>query len=186
MLDQSEDHEQSSERIDEFSSFIKKEINNLILLMTTQFGLLEELESNNVLTSMQVSFIQDKDSYRGQVRKLFEEITRDTISAEKLAFLRELDLTLQKHVSNFIRDNGERAAEYGDHWPLCYCTEFTRLATQRSKLIDLIDTRNSLLDEMLSANSINTRQIHYIEEGATDEIQSEILLAIVLWGSLAP
>ena len=38
---------------------------------------------------------------------------------------------------------------------------------------------------MLSALSINTRQIHYIERGATVEMQSERFLAIVHRGSLA-
>ena len=48
--DQGEDGEQSPECTDEFSSFIKREIHNLILYMTTQFGLLEVLASDNVLT----------------------------------------------------------------------------------------------------------------------------------------
>ena len=99
---QGEDHEQLSECIDEFSSFIKRNIDNLIDFMTTQFGLLEVLESNNVLTSKQVSIIQDiKDSNLGQVRKLLEEMTKQSNSTEKKkAFLRGLDQSLQKHVSN--------------------------------------------------------------------------------------
>ena len=70
-------------------------MNDLIDFMTTQFGLLEILESSNVLTSKQVSLIQDiKDSYRGQTRQLLEEITRETISVEKKeALLRALDQT---------------------------------------------------------------------------------------------
>ena len=51
--------------------------------MTTQFGLLEVLVSNNVLTPKQVSIVQEKDSYHGQVRQLLEEIARETISVEK-------------------------------------------------------------------------------------------------------
>ena len=116
--DQGEDHEPPSECIDEFSSFIKKEKSNLIYFMKTQYGLLEELVSNNVLTSKQVSIIQEKHSDLGQARQLLEEIARETISDEKKeAFMRALDQTKQKHASNFIRGNGKRACEYGDNWP---------------------------------------------------------------------
>ena len=81
--DQGEDGEQSTECIDEFSSFIKREINNLTTFMTNPFGLLEVLASNNVLTPQQVSIIQDGQSPLDKARKLLEEITRKTMSAEK-------------------------------------------------------------------------------------------------------
>ena len=78
-----------------------------------------------------------------------------------------------------------RAAEYGDDWPLYYYSESTRLNANRSRITKLIDTRNGLLDEMFSAVCINDRQRHFIEADATDEVQSERLFSIVLWGSLA-
>ena len=184
--DQGEEQKQSSECIDAFSSFIKSEMEDLEYFLQTRYGLLEVLVCNNVLTSKQVSIIQEKDSDRSQVRQLLEEITRQTISDEKKeAFMRALDQTKQKHVSNFIRGNRKRSAEYGDDWPLLCCTEFTKLEANRSKIIDLIDTRNGLLDYMLSADCISTRRIHLIEEGSTDEVQSERLLHTVLKGSLA-
>ena len=156
---QGEHPQKSPECTDDFSSFIKTQTNDLIYLMMTQFGLLDVLASNQVLTAKQVSLIRGKDLNSGQVRQLLEEITRDKISAEKKeAFLTALDQTQQKHVSNLIRGKGKRAAEYGDDWPLYYCAEVSRLIANRSKLIDLIDARNGLLDEMLSIEGINNRQ----------------------------
>ena len=98
--------------------------------------------------------------------------------------MRALDQTQQKHASNFIRGKGKHEAEYGDDWPLDCYPPSTRMNINKSRIIDLIDTRNGLLDEMLSADCINMRQIHHIEEGATDEIQSQRLFNIVNWGSL--
>ena len=51
--------------------------------MTTKNDLLEVLVSSNVLTSEQVSLIQERDSDHDQIRKLLREITRKTIPNEK-------------------------------------------------------------------------------------------------------
>ena len=173
---QGENPQQSTESIDDFSSFLKRKNHDLIFLMATQFGLLNVLESNQVLTVKQVSFIREKDLYTSQVRLLLEEITRVTISTEKKeAFLNALDQTQHKHVDNYIRGRGKRAAEYGDDWPLLYCENGivpSRLSANKSKLVDLIDPRNGLLDEMLEVKCINNRQKHWTEQGKTDEIKN--------------
>ena len=80
---------------------------------------------------------------------------------------------------------GKRAAQYGNDWPLLYYKEFLIFSINKSKLVDLIDSRNGLLDEMLAVDCINSRQKHYIETGATDEIMYARLHNIVLQGSLA-
>jgi len=145
-------------------------------MMKTQYGLLDELVSSEVLDTKQVSLIQEKDSYIDQTRQLLEEIARKTMSDET-----------KKHVSNLIRGKGERAAEYGDHWPLLHCTgrtEYGRMTANRSKLIKLIDSRNGLLDEMLSADCINDQHMQSVKRGRTDESRNTTLYTIVLWGSL--
>ena len=94
--------------------------------------------------------------------------------------MRALDHTKQKHVSNFIRDNGNRTDEYGDDGPLHSCrpTEWGRLFPGHSKIFDLIDIRNGLLNEMFSADCFNTQQLHYIE-GEAEWLQRVRLLEMV-------
>jgi hypothetical protein len=58
------------------------------------------------------------------------------------------------------------------------------MAANKPKLVDLVDTRNGLLDEMLAAECINNSQIHSIEKGETAEIKNERLYLIVFWGGL--
>jgi len=184
--DQDGDQAQSSESVDEITSFIKRDMNNLMYMMKTQYGLLDELVSNNVLNTQQVSLIQEKDSCSGKTRQLLEEITRESMSDEtKETLFNALDQTQQKHVSNWIRGKGERVDEYGDLWPLWYSTEWRSMTANRSNLVTLIDPRNGLLDAMLSTDCVNVQQKHTVERGTTDKNQNEILYEIVLWGSLA-
>ena len=75
--------------------------------------------------------------------------------------------------------------EDGEHWPLRYCAEVNRMTVNTSKLRELIDTRNGLLNEMFAVECTNNRQKHWIEEGATDELKNERLYFEVKWGSLA-
>ena len=51
LIDQGEIQGQSSESIDEFSSFIRREMNNLINFISKQFGLLDVLESTYLRAS---------------------------------------------------------------------------------------------------------------------------------------
>ena len=131
-----------------------------ILDMCSDF--LDVLVSIEVLTSEQFHFVQGKNTKTDQVRQLLEEITGESLSDEKRKlFLNVVDQTQQKYVSNFIQGNGHRVAEHGDHWPLHECfTEVNRMRENRSRLSDLVDSRNGLLDEMFAAGCINSRQKH--------------------------
>jgi len=172
---------------DEFSSSIEDVKYDLMYIMSTQFGLLDELLSNNVLTSTQVVHIEEKVTKTGQVVQLLLEITRETLSNDKKdAFFNVLDSTQQKHVSNLIRCRGQLTAEFRDEWPLYLCkTELQQLEINKPKLIVLIDSFNGLLDEMMSVGCINHRQKHAVEMGSTDESRNTKLYEIVYWGSLA-
>jgi len=90
-------------------------------------------------------------------------------------------------VSNLIRGKGVRAIDYGDHWPLYYCTESRNLTADRPNLIrlGLVDPTNGLLDAMLSSDCINHQQKHHVEIGAIDEDQNNVIYNLVYWGSLA-
>ena len=85
-----------------------------------------------------------------------------------------LDQTQQKHASNYIRGKGERATEYGDDWPLIYCTAYSRLQTNMSKLVDLIDQRKRFTEMKCSQlGALTLEQKHSIENGGTDEIKDQ-------------
>ena len=88
-------------------------------------------------------------------------------------------------MSNLIRSKGEHSYEFGDDWPVWYRIECQTLVENHSKLIELIDPINGLLDEMFSAKCINNWQRHCIEMGVTDEIQNLKIVECVFRGSLA-
>ena len=57
-----------------------------------------------------------------------------------------------------LRGRRYRVAEYGDEWPLLLNTAlYKKMAECRSKIIDLMDPRNGLLDAMFSAGCLNRR-----------------------------
>ena len=94
-----------------------------------------------------------------RVKQLLKEITRQPISDEnKDAFLNALEQTQPKHVPNYIRGKGKRVAKNGDDWPLLISTESNKMSANRLTLIKLIDSRNGLLNEMISVKSINNRK----------------------------
>ena len=125
-------------------------------IITTEFGLLDELVSNHVLTYKQVSLIRGKNSNTEQVESVLEGVTYESSSMEKIAaFLNSLGQAQQKHVSQYIRGRGKHAVEYEDDWPLYVhgvrysmqqgiCSEECRtMSDNRLKLIELIDPRNA-------------------------------------------
>jgi len=157
--DQGENQEQSSESVREFSSFIKRKADDLVYLMTTQFGLLDTLVSNNVLSSKQVALVQEKNTSTSEVRQLLKG--NQFQKKGRMHFL--IHLTKQRHVSTLIRGTGQRAAEYGEHWPLYLCTEYNGINVNRSTLLELMDSTNSLFDDIFS-ECIDYKQKRPVEE----------------------
>ena len=81
-------------------------------MIFTDYGLPDVLVSSKCLTYEQVLLIRETDSSEGRVRHLLQEITEKTLfEGKKKAFLSSLDKTNQKHVSNYVRGKGVRAAE---------------------------------------------------------------------------
>jgi hypothetical protein len=68
--DQGERHEQYSERIDDLSSFLKRNTESLVLILDLRFGLLDVLVNGKLLTSEQVSLIQEKRTNPSRARQL--------------------------------------------------------------------------------------------------------------------
>ena len=83
---------QSELSLEEFSSVLKRNTNDLVCFITTEYGLMDVLVSNKGLTYEQLSLIQGKDNNEGRVRQLLDEMTRGTLSEQKKkAFLNALN-----------------------------------------------------------------------------------------------
>ena len=74
--DRSESHPQSSECIDELTAFMRAHMDILPFLIKTEYGLLDVLVSNNVLSSKQISVIKEEGPGYYEGMRLFEEITK--------------------------------------------------------------------------------------------------------------
>ena len=178
---------QTEVSVDSFSSFIKEFINELTKITTTSFGLLDVIESKNVLTPGQIELIREKNAETNRTRQLFLEISSGNLSYEtEEQFFIALDQTQHKHVSNFIRGKAKRKADYGDDWPFfCDFGEQAILKRNRPKLIEFIDSENGLLDEMLAADCINIRQRQLVKNRSTDIEKNEIMIKLINSGSIA-
>jgi len=158
---------------EDYESETKHLVHNLSAIVNIDYGLLDALFSHGVLTGKQVEHIKEKTTHVGKAIQLIDEITSGSNAKKnEEQFLTVLDETQQSYVSNFIRSFGHRTADHGDDWPLHYCpTERHKFVGNCVKLIDLVDSRNGLLEEMLSADCINSREKQTIESKVTDAEQ---------------
>ena len=123
-----------------------------------------------------------------EILELVKELTADAqhLAQKKELFLGALTQAHNKHVSNFIRGNGKRAAEFGDEWPLRNCgPEMERLRDYRDRFIDLVDSSNGLLDIMFATKCINDSQLRQFEAELNPCNRNELLHATLSRGSLA-
>ena len=122
------------------------------------------------------------------VRQLLKEITAEPLSSDNVAkLLKALDLTNQKHVSNYISGRGLYRAEFQDDWPLCLHDRFkiTQWDKNGFELVGLIDSRSGHLNNMMAENGISYRQNEAIEVMQTDSNRNGLLIDILRQSSLA-
>lgn len=147
----------------------------LVDIIEIQCGLLDILHSMGVLTYRQIEDITCKPTPGSQVRHLLE-----LSEIQSKRFLVALEMNQQTHVVNFIRDNGVEQQRSGTvDWPLRMSKIYPDIERNWSKLIELLDCRNGLLDEMLSTDCINYDQKEYVESGDRDAKRNEYLLKIL-------
>lgn len=151
-------------------------------IIDVEHGLLDRMIDFDILTDDQMDTIKGESDKI--VDRLLELVAR--IPSEDVGhFFQALDDTQQTHVSNFIRANGCRAANYGDDWPLICNEELMKtLRRNRTTLIDLIDCNLGLLDEMLAAGCINRRQNENVTHERTNSGKNGRLLKIIKRGSV--
>jgi len=167
------------QNIDPFITVIIHQTRQLRRIFSLEYGLLDELVVRGVLSSEQVEHIQENSTQQSRIVWFIEELIGDPhrLTRNVNRFYGALNHAHHKHVANFIKSDGIRLAEYGEHWPLICCdSEIRRLDNYRDSFIELVDTRCGLLDEMLSSFIIDIRHLHRIDAGVTDADKNELLL----------
>jgi len=164
-------------------------IDTLINTIDPDCGLLDALFSEDFLTYEQLQLILKQPAYSEQITQLVTFITgHTTFNTRADIFMQVLDGNQHKHVSNFIRGNGVREKDFADHWPLIHSDSglrrIKRMDKRRRSLIDLVDTSQGLLDEMLSRGIINIRQKTCTEENVHKKDKNNKLFDIIRRGSV--
>jgi len=161
---------------------IKTLRNKLLTIIDIDHGLLDHLHSFNILTEKQVGDVQSKPT-KSAVNLLLDYII-DMSSIEQCEkFLLALEKTHQKHVANFIQNNGN-PGNCSNDWPLLESTSWGMFGHYQT-FMELTDTTNGLLDELVSADCISLRQAERIATCRTDFSKNSTLLNIVQRGSNA-
>lgn len=83
------------------------------------------------------------------------------------------------HVNNYIISNGRRTATDTKNWPLYFSYVIDVLFDKWPRLIELVDSKYGLLDELLSAGCITRRHKEWIEAAETNTQKNERLLYIL-------
>jgi len=185
-------NERSSATInDDFVEIFKTDVDllkiDLLYMINIDNGLLDALVHDGLLTEQQVEVIQEPSSYYEQISRMIETIMAQAVSDDIMnQFLRVLDQMQHKHVSNYVRGEGQWASDFEDYWPVYHCqTERSLMEQNFSKFIESIDSRNGLLDEMFAAFCITSQQKQYLESCTLDAKRNESLYFILRRGSLA-
>jgi len=153
-----------SKRIDEtvadFKTTLQQLKPHLCEMIETNHGLLDALVTKQILVYREASDVRNLTLRTEQISQLIEQVANQINSTKHIKkFLKELDNTQHKHVSNYIRGKGKRLAGCGDDWPLClYESVFSYVKASYTKFLEVVDAENGLLDEMKALSCINSRQ----------------------------
>jgi hypothetical protein len=133
--------------------------------------LLDDLCALGVVTRQQIGEINSKWQLLDLIVKMPDE--------QQEQFLVALNNNQQAHVSEFIRADGNLQKLDRESWPLSLCHERDVLDTKRNQLMELIDMKCGLLDELFSVGFINSRQMKSIQEKQTEADQIAELFTIM-------
>jgi hypothetical protein len=127
----------------------------LLQIIDVDYGLLQELSALGVLDHWQIEVIRSKVTTDNKINELLNIIVSSS-NAQQKKFLLALFNTSQTHVNNFILADGDLTTidpAESEIWPLRFTSMFNVLNKNVSRLIDLIDTKLGLLEEMLSVGA---------------------------------
>jgi len=154
-----------------------KTLRNKLPIIDINFGLLDELRTLQILTSEQREVTNSKQTISTRVGQLLDNVI--SLSNEQLEqFVKALELTNQKHVVNYIQSNGVRVNTNED-WPVYY-TQLIEVSDKiYSTLVEVIDSRNGLLDELASTGCLNNQHKEFIEACHTNSEKNRSLIDIL-------
>lgn len=148
-------------------------------MIEVNFGLLDELNSRNVLSAKEVENIETQSAFEKRVMQLLDYVL-DKPSEKHEQFLAALNANQQSHVVNYIQAIKDKHNRTKHKWPLWTTRTATKINRDMSQLKEIIDCRCGLLDKMLSEKCITLQQKLFIEAGETDEETNGRLLSLLL------
>lgn len=170
------------------SGVLVARFNDLKHMIEPDSQLFGELRAKSVLTPDEIDTVRRTgNSVNGEVGKILDYIIGKSAKSEDAgqSFLECLREACQGHVANYIRHHvGAPDAVYSeDEWPL-YDSNVSALETNWTTLVDLLDTRSGLLDDLFSHGAISREQLQLVESEKTDKTCNERLLVFLQRRSL--
>jgi hypothetical protein len=147
-------------------------------VIDVDYNLLNLLRNLAVLNNDQIELIRSKPTMSSRVDQLLDFVTCLSGYQQK-QFLVALFKSQQAHVNNFIVCNGCRPSADEQNWPLRATSDFNVLILKATELIELLDSVNGLLDEMVAAGCISVLHKQRIEAQTTSFGKNEVLLHII-------
>jgi hypothetical protein len=100
-------------------------------------------------------------------------------------FLTALNNNQLAHISEYIRANGNLSDLNQERWPLYQCDEMRTIEKNWTKLLERIDLKCGLLDELFAVGFLNERQMKSIKDKQAEATQNEELLNLMYSVSFA-
>jgi hypothetical protein len=174
----SSQHEHACDKTGQLSAKLARCSDELRIMIDINHGLLNELRGISVLSRDQIEDVRRKPSESSEVSQLLDYVIKSSCDQQK-RFLVALYKTGQQHVNNYILANGQRSETDIENWPLMDTSEFLPFYRHQAKLVNLIDPKNGLLDEMLSIGCISRQHKERIEAGETTYDKNERLITVL-------
>jgi hypothetical protein len=154
---------------DSLAIIIERLRSNLMHIVDIECGLLDLLLAEEVLTQQQIDSIRGRVTLFDQLTQLIDDIVKSS-SDKQEQFLTALEENQQSHVAIYIRANGVRPADNPDNWPLVLSEKHLSLLDRnRPQLIELIDSKNGLFDELFTFDWFSSQlQQHLEADGLTN------------------
>ncbi len=129
----------------------------LLEIIDIEHGLLRDLRSSHVLDTEQVELVENEGrTLTARIGQLIDQIS-NLNDMQQLTFLSVLEKNDQSHVANYIRNKGQRQTIDDKNWPIEGDSLWEAVGNNWHELIDIFDSRDHFLDELLSVNCISTR-----------------------------
>jgi hypothetical protein len=141
-------------------------------------GLIDVLRNKGVLSVEQVEVIRSRPTETSEISLLLDYAV-SLSGAGRKECLDALNETRQTHVANYLRARGSREATHGDDWPVLHDKSWEAVGQNWHRLIELVDTRCGLLDELLSVGCINDRHRESVMAEKTNSAKNDCLLSIM-------